>query len=373
MSDKPNKWLIIAIAGCGGVASLFAISSLIAAMLAVLGPRLGLQSTQTPMFTQSRSIADISEGLTEVWRIRDLSIPYSPAPTLMHSTKTNTAIVQSSEDPMKLRLCLLSNDNGAEIWCQSGIPPVHSIADNGRLLFLAVDWELRAYELTTGHLAWRSGGLPSHTQYLIVPNPLENLKIYSTEEDLDGRRQIIRIVDAETGAISKVQSIDVRSNVRLLKEGDEATYWGNGNSIWATEGLEGARIWQQEIGGRIQYWPIESNEVVVVSVGAAFSELIGLDVSTGRLDWESPVTIVSNVSSHDEQLYAIGRNGAFVSFDLVSGEIRQEFQFIPSHTDNGVRSNAYLVQIEEPEAFLYFGDSNELIALRGCCVDTSQP
>ena len=145
-----------------------------AAVMVLLQSCVPAWSLPVPTPMASRAIVQNSLPLRELWRKGNLVI-YAG---LVASTQ-NVFFVEDRLGLNQGRLQVLDATTGQLQWQVADLPNEHSLATDQVRLFIAVDWNIRAYNLPDGKLLWRTPGeLPGHTEYRIYPVGQEIL-VYS--------------------------------------------------------------------------------------------------------------------------------------------------------------------------------------------------
>ena len=368
-SATPPRWLwrslLFVLGACGCLLWFLTRTAFIGTTLALLGPSLGLQATPTVVRSESRRVVRSSLPVVEAWRSRPIAIPYSAENPMMISTAHSTAVtkVPSSQGVTQL-LCAIRNNDGSELWCEAGIPPVHSMVSDGRRLFVAVNWEIRAYDFATGDMLWRTEELPGHTGYDLHLWREDRLKVYSIDDRAWARHAIMRVIGTEHGAEKAVVRVEVSGDARLVLDLGRVAYWADGEEFWATEGIFGPEVWRSRLDGRVYDRPTIIRGLVLVTTMGYYSKIIAYDVGTGRIVWSPGYRFVSNIEVTDGVVYALAEDARLLALDVRTGEVLNSVHFWPAKTDVDVRTNAYHVRRAGEMLLTYFGDSQELIAFR---------
>ena len=122
-------------------------------------------------------------------------------------------------------------------------------------------------------------------------------------------------------------------------------------------------MWRIPATGRVDSWPVLRDNTLIISAGDGKRyALTALDTKDGRELWKTEKVFGSNVVSHKDNLYALRNDAVIVKLAITTGQIQEEIPFNPSSIDAG--SWAYWLASDGERLFVYFGDSQELFALK---------
>jgi len=111
-------------------------------------------------------------------------------------------------------------------------------------------------------------------------------------------------------------------------------------------------------------WPTFVNENdFLVEFGGPLCWIWKIDSQTGSDYWRSSPDIVSNYTVFGDKVYALRQDGYLLSMDLESGELLGYMTFDYGFSDF-VGQRPFWLIASAPYLFIYFGDSQELIAFR---------
>jgi outer membrane protein assembly factor BamB len=103
--------------------------------------------------------------------------------------------------------------------------------------------------------------------------------------------------------------------------------------------------------------------MVIISAGDGVRySLTAIDIETGNPLWETDKVFGPSVVIHQESVFALRNDATLVKLDLDTGQVEEEFPFEPASTNPGKWT--YLLASDGERLFIYFGDSQELLALR---------
>jgi outer membrane protein assembly factor BamB len=296
----------------------------------------------------------------ELWRKGDLLIR-APMPAGVVASSKNVFFVDHNAGWDKRRLQVLDAATGQLQWSVPDLPNEWSMATDQVRLFIAVAWNIRAFNLSDGKLLWRTPGeLPGHTGYSIYPMGADIL-VYSTESSFQKSEQILRTYDASNGTLkelSRTETTPTASFFRTLS----VDYWADSEKLWAIDRSSGRTQWQVKHSGSSPHWPILTDSLIILSsnqFSGAPVELYAVDVRTGALVWRYAGRCLSNFVLTNNTLYAIREDTALVGIDLQTGREQGAINFVTTKPEDNTQ---YWVAATTDKVFAYFGDSQELIA-----------
>jgi outer membrane protein assembly factor BamB len=173
---------------------------------------------------------------------------------------------------------------GAERWRLTGQPPVLTalVADEAAVYVLGPDASVRAHAVDTGALRWRRPGYSGPNSALLqTPLPpvlgegtlvlAQGARLFglSTKDGSERWRAAKGEVVGLTGDGRSVFLSTRTGGLLRLRPGDGSTVWEVSHALGATSGpsLAGGRVW----------------------MGAPPSELLGVRLADGALEWRSPL------------------------------------------------------------------------------------
>lgn len=315
-----------------------------------------------PTAIPSRSIEYAQFSLQERWRDFEVLIPYRDN-SIFLATENLLIIFDCETDGLTCRMRVLSADTGSLNWETQPLPysEQYIIVDNERV-YLALSTKIIAYDVTTGEVLWETEEkLPYHTQYImrITEN---NLIVYSDEEiDESATKKIIRIYNTQNGKLEDSIEEVIPLNVSFVTKTDFSEYWTDRSSIWMLNSQTNQQQWHTLIEGALQYEPLLLNNIFVFASGI-FSDIVALDNLNGKQIWKYDKKTVSNLSINSNVIYAVREDAAIVAIDIFTGEEIGYVNMKPEFTEDKMRSLPFLIAVNNDMIFVYYGDSQELIA-----------
>lgn len=264
-------------------------------------------------------------------------------------------------------LVALSVESGQVLWQTrledprwgTNIDSVH--VDNERL-YLVYSYRVHAFSLNTGELLWDTPELASHTSYWFQPwESTDPLLLHSSSQELF-------TIDPQSGAIKSKQPDDPA----WFRIGQvEFVPAHNGLFVYEQPGqrLLWYQLETQPSYRQLQRWPSIVGDDIVFESGAPCYNITRLNIKTGNVMWETPESdlLLSNFAIHNSEVYALREDLSLIALDINTGSIMGTLQFNGPPARTVCRksgSDVYWVVAEDNIIFVYFGDSQELIALK---------
>ncbi len=319
-------------------------------------------NVQSPQIS-TRTVADVNLPFHEQWRRSNLLLFNTKADRLY--VYGNQLFFVSYEDGgTTRRLEALNAKNGALLWRTEPLPFLaNSLVVDGQRVYLALSAKIIVYDLLTGEVLWEDALLGGRTTYWVYPMG-DTLLVYSEEDvSLEGdEKQVIRKYDSQSGLLLNIDRVNIRQkNSSLLLKTLTFDYWTDEKTLWAINNEANQEQWKIEIDNQVEYQPFLVDSKLIFASGI-FSDVIGLDSISGRQVWKYDDKIVSDLTAKQGIIYAIKTDAAIVGIDSTTGEEVGYIGVEPRITETSSRSHAYLIAASEDMLFVYYGDSQELIA-----------
>lgn len=225
-----------------------------------------------------------------------------------------------------------------------------SLFATASVLYVGDYREIRAYDPRTGGLLWISDQLPvraRNVSYLLVDDNL----IYAES-------QMAHLLRANTGEV--VLNIDkdgyggIKEVLRQTNTQVPAEFFDHFTDATLTRDTQFIRGVAEFRGG-----------------------VRAIDRPTGKILWERPTGVLSNVAATESVLYFLTFDRQLLGLDTRTGEVVTAVQFeaspLPnSEADRGLTGGYYVaVDAEAGMVYAYFGDSAQLFAFK--IVDDAEP
>jgi hypothetical protein len=234
-------------------------------------------------------------------------------------------------------------------------PPlgVDTLYADSKRVYIAVPTKIFGTQLSNGSLVWETNVLPGHTGYYVYPEIHDNnLQVYSNEVKLYS-------IQADTGQIMSVQKYPDG----FLFEVSGASYSTTAIDLSCTDASSGQQRWKIATSGDVRRWPVffQPDRMIFEAGWGTASTLAAVNTTSGHILWQTPKDIASNFVVQGNAVYTIDINGVLTSRNAVDGhEVGQmKFSGAPPDVDHATQ---YWVAASDSMLFVYFGDSQELIA-----------
>lgn len=336
--------------------------SFVTSLVACL-PKLEFPGYISPSPAPPRTVIDDTLPFHEKWRISNLLIYRRTTPSI-YVYGDYLFYVAYEPDGLTHWLEVLDAKNGSLLWKTQDLPfTENSLAADQQNLYLALAGKFLAYDISTGKLLWETHEpLLGHTSYWAYPTN-ESLLVFSEEDvSLTRREQIIRSYDLQTGILQNIDRIAIPHNDSLILRTTSNDYWTNGTALWAINNETNQKQWLIEISNSLEYQPVLVESRLIFTSGI-FSDVIGIDNLTGNQAWKYEGKIVSNTAAATGIVYAVRADAAVIGINVLTGKEMGYIEIEPRATETDTRSLTYLVAATEDMIYVYYGDSQELIAL----------
>mgnify|MGYP001461243585 CR=1 FL=1 len=323
---------------------------------------LGTPSPQpTPL--PSRYISSSTLDLVEIWRARTEFPNPSPdvqSPPFLYVTKDKVVmssfVAGRSQDSY---LTAFSLGTGAVLWQTRYPDPGFGTATNtayldnaSNKLYLAYSFRVSAFDLETGRQLWTTENLGDHESYTFPYEQVDPLQL-----QIDNTKENIKI-DPSSGKVLSVQGTNLPrlrvpyKNILMLDHGDYfGAFDGNGQLLW-------------KIPHWAEFWPTFVNdEDFVIAFGRAKYWIWRVNAQTGQDRWRSSPDIVSNYVIWRDRVIALREDGYLLSMDLETGQLFN-YAIFDKDFKEAIGKRPFWVAASDPYLYVYFGDTQELIAFQ---------
>jgi outer membrane protein assembly factor BamB len=319
-----------------------------------------------PLAVENRTISrDFAE--MPVWLRDDIFIRrgLEPSPGLL-AGHGYVAFVNFLGGPLSQinRLDVLDANIGTTLWQTERFPDHESVAiSKDRVLVLLNEGSpLNIYSIKDGSKPLRSlNYFKEATQFYIFPPVTEgNVYIYYQQ----GNEYSLHSIDLEGQEVGNPRRIQISGRHPPLFLFNELFFLKTGEGKYTGANFEtGEELWHISAPGRIDSWPVLQNDTLIISAGDGLRYLLmAIDIENGRKLWETDKVFGSNVVLHKGSLYALRNDAVLVKLDFTNGQVEEEIPFEPVYINAG--KWAYWLASDGERLFVYFGDSQELFALR---------
>ncbi len=329
----------------------------------IFKPSSGVQLTPAPTLTPAppRTVLANDLGLHEIWRRTVGPIYGASNVSVPIMAVTGSTLVIPSMPTDGTQLVAIDVRNGQILWSlhvlipDSPAPPigVDTLHADSERVYIAVPFKIFGIRLSDGALIWTTDELPGHTGYYIYPEVRNNtLQIYSNEVKLYS-------IKADTGHIESVQ----KHSDGFLFEVSGANYSTTPVDLTCTDASTGQQRWKVATTGDVRRWPVFFQpDLMIFEAGwGGASTLAVVNTTSRQILWQTPRDIASNFVVQGNTVYSIDTGGVLTARDAVDGhEVGQiKFSGTPLDVDHATQ---YWVTSTDSMLFVYFGDSQELVA-----------
>ena len=319
-----------------------------------------IDDTDSVVTYSKKIVVEATLSATEMWRIKKVDLPHSDISSGL-LVSSDYVVIVSLDDSQQYILNTISAGSGEALW-NVNVPSVDSMIMDGERIYVAVDWAIQAYEISTGNLVWHSEQLPQHTSYRFHPSVEEKVLVYSTEDYFSKREQVLRYYNVQDGTLETVRQ-EIPTDEWLVLRQPKIDFWAKKDGkVWAVSKPDSTILWEFYVDQQYNNTPLLT-EAIIFLLDGPFPELNAVDVRSGALVWEYNEEIVSNIVTNQSVLYVLDINNTLIALDLHTG---QEVGYI--EFENSIKmtpeTDPYWIAVTDDNLFVYFGDSEELIAFK---------
>lgn len=322
---------------------------------------------RSPPAVSSRTISQGSSA-NVVWQRSDIYMPRNLA-TLIPGLKAGhgyIAFVNFLGGTLSQinRLDVLDAETGATIWQSERFPDYEAFSISKDKAFLVLNEEslLNIYSIQDGGEPLASfNHFQEATQFYMFPFAAEEHVFIYYHQGNGYLLHRIGLDGKELGAPRRLEVMASRHTGLFLFDAPFflSTYE---EYIWANFDT-GEELWRASAAGRVDSWPVLWDDVLVISAGDGLRYLLtAIDTVSGEKLWESEEVFGPSVVMHQGSLYALRDDAVLVKLDLTTGQTEEETRFEPASTNFGTWP--YLLASDGERLFVYFGDSQELFAIK---------
>lgn len=338
---------------------VFSIAILCLHSIVLTGCEQSAVMTSTPLVA-SRQVSFSNLDLIEQWRVTVGRNSYvdSPPPLLLANGK---AILTSQDEKSHgTWLIAFSRSDGQAIWktlIQPDDDPCTYIEDSlhdMESLYVICSGYVIAYRLEDGQFLWQTPHLGGHVSYNFhawdddVP-----LKVYTS------RHEVISIARGSGEVLSR------EPYPYLMQYGAyDFSYEWETRKFSVTSRKSNVVLWQRQIPW-IGYMNTQFIDDTIMFLDVlVYFQMYRMDLASGSIVWQTPgFSYISNYALSDARVYAIRQHGELVALDVETGQEIGEIVF-GQISPMKLGEYPYWVAAEDGYVLAYFGDSQELIALK---------
>jgi len=335
-------------------------------------------STPSPVFLPSRNLVSSTIDMAEIWRIRTGKPNPSPdvqTPPFLYVTQDkilmSTTIEDGSNDSY---LTAFSVDTGSIIWQtryknSNGTRSAAAYLDvASNRLYLEYGFTVSAFEIVTGQQIWVTKELRDHETYVFPyrqANPAQ-LQIDNSQERITIDSSTGNILSVQPSNLAAMDFMRVLHNNILIKNisYDEQAKFNLAPETYHFGAFDanGQLLW--EIPNFAEFWPTFINgDDFIVAFGRPKYWLWRVDAQTGLDRWRSDLGIISNYAILRDRVIALREDGYLLSMDIESGRLFNHAVFDKDFR-GVIGESPFWIAASDPYLFIYFGDTQELIAYK---------
>lgn len=317
----------------------------------------------SPTLTPAPPHAIVSNHLEwhEVWR-RTVGASYgAPEAGTSIMAVSGHILVMPIMGPDVTQLTAFDVHNVQTVWTllvfidRAGPPiEVDTLYADSTLVYFAVPPRIFAARLSDGSPLWKTGDLRTHTGYFIYPEIKDKtLQVYSDEVNLYN-------LQADTGQIKSVQKYPDG----FLFEVSTSDYFTTPEDLTCTDASTAQQRWRVATSGSVRRWPVFFHpDLMIFEAGRnAGATLTAVNADSGQVLWKTPADIASNFVIEGNAVYSISVAGVLTTRAVKDGHETGRLTFSGGRLDVD-HASQYWVTADDSRMFVYFGDSQELIAL----------
>jgi len=309
-----------------------------------------------PTPSPRRMIIEQSLPLREIWRQSSIWSGLGASTSSFQALVATPEMVYVVDVSSTRRVIALDAKTGTKLWELKPLRSVHSLAVGPNSLYVASGSGIHAYDSRSSQLKWISNQPPpDHEGYNIFFDESQ-LKFFITK----GGRRKFSTIDPESGLVGEFQELE-----DIVAIDSQFRYKRNGRQFWVEEITTNKVKWVIPIRDKAPNWPIRSGDLLVIPTtasSAGWHSVMVVDRDTGQKIWECIDCYASDVAVAGDTLYAILRDGSLAAYGIRAGQVIGTISFAGGdEIDPNVKQ--YTLAAVNGAVFLYFDDSQELIAL----------
>jgi hypothetical protein len=263
----------------------------------------------------------------------------------------------AKDELMPLQVLALNSRTGQQRWASEPMGHIHSLTASPTTLFVASTAGITAYDASDGNKRWTSNQPPpAHESYKIS---FDDGDLYLITDR--NARYLYTQIDPETGSVGNFQE-----SSRILSTIDSKYRYTRQpiDTLWV-EDMKSNQA-KQTVTRPRSADPIRANDILVVpylkQITSVWHSVTVFDLVSGQVLWECEECFASDFAVDNSRLYVIRRDGALAEYDLKTGQMIGSVEF-SGVTQIDPDTTLYSIAASNGYVFLYFGDTQELIAL----------
>ncbi len=261
-------------------------------------------------------------------------------------------------------LVALDTQSGQTLWATKLASPdrpdgrvVDSLYADAERVYVALPFVVESFRTTDGNLLWTSETLPGHTRYSILPLTRTETVQIATGSGAEGA--LVYRLDSGNGTTKSIESYPIWANPKT----DEVSYHVDAAAnLICTDNKTNQTLWKFNTGGLNGGPELVDSKILIFMGGPHLKSLTAVESMSGKPLWSTPQKDrASNFVVISNTVYSITSNAILVANDVFTGQEIGHIAFSggPLDTDH---SSEYWLIAGDSKLFIYFGDSQEIIA-----------
>lgn len=319
-----------------------------------------LAATPVPAPLGSHRVISSSIPLVEIWRYQvgyaeAFDLQLIPPPLVIARDKIIISTYVDTNDRAHSDSILTARalDSGEIFWQTqySGVDRYdgtrinfHYFDEKLNRLYIQYSFNIGAFDTETGKQLWVTPNLGDHTTYIFAHEQQDGVLTVRTNN-----RELL-IFDPNDGRLLSKEKIAYF--LVITHEGTEIPIPRTTEFKWAFDCYRPV-IWPTFVG----------SEDFLLECSPSNYMLLRANYKTGQTVWSSPRRFVSNYAIRSKTLYILDEFAQLCALDIETGIISGMITFDGEMTDTA-HIRPFWITIQDPYLFIYFGDTQELVAFK---------
>ncbi len=266
------------------------------------------------------------------------------------------------ESKSQIWILAVSLETGEIAWKTRHQGVIERVDRDTERIYVLSSYHITAYRSSDGKRLWQSEEFPAQTYYQFYEWGMGNpLRLYSNKDT-------IIFLDPLTGEtlgqnpypfFMQYGRFDFFYEVLTNKQAGTST-----RMMWVVDHETNQRLWSREIVWRRLMQPVFSGEDMLYLDGKVIYDILRVNLQTGEDRWKTTRSrYISNFALVGSSVYLLDRQGSLVALDANNGQEIGRVSFNgPPPQELG--TYPYWVAADAQFVLVYFGDTEELIALK---------
>lgn len=324
--------------------------------------RMGSTPIPTPPLGSHRVVSS-SIPLVEIWRYRvgyseAFDLQFNPPPLVIARDKVIISAYVDANDPYTDSILTARALDSGEILWQTRYSKInrygatrinfHYFDEKLNRLYLQYGFNIGAFDTETGKQIWVTPSLGDHTTYIFAQEQQDGFLTVKTNNNE------LLTFDPSDGRLLSIEKVTYY--LTIARTGTEIPIPRTIEFKWAFECAR-PKIWPTFVGNddlllecawRDSAWPYM---------------LYRANYKTGQTIWSSPRQFISNYALRGNTLYIVDESAKLQAINIETGELLGMMAFDGEMTDTA-HIRPFWAAIQDPYLFIYFGDTQELVAFK---------